>query len=75
MGRLKNQVEMMKNSLIKLICWLAAYKVFTNSEDIGSPTLSSKILALKQSFIKLIANVSKYYHKTNRELKSRVADA
>jgi hypothetical protein len=65
---------MMKNSLINIICWLAASQVFTNREYIGSPTLSSKILALKQSFINLIANASKDYHQTDRKLKIMVAD-
>ena len=52
----------MKFFLIQMFYLLAASKISTSREDILAPTLSSKILAVKQSFMNLIANAIAHYH-------------
>ena len=77
MGSLKNEVERVKHLSIDIesVCLLAAPKRFRNSEELKSSTVSSKPLAVKQSFINLITSVFKYYYRTDRQLKSTAAEA
>ncbi|MGB3205965.1 MAG: hypothetical protein WBB28_13325 [Crinalium sp.] len=47
----------MINSLIEIVYLLLVNKIFTNSDGIGSPTLSRKILPAQQILINLITEL------------------